>query len=233
MSESTLQVPESIDMFPIAPVIWVEGPIAVGKSTFARKLAELLGFEFIAEPVEANFYLEEFYKDPKAFAFGMQIFLLHYRYCMKQKSCFSSMLGSAKGFVLDRCVLGDKVFANLHWKAGNINKLDWKCYDYAYRAMAQTIQTPTLLVYLDAQPETCYQRMLTRKRPAEREVPLEYLKQLREGYKGMLEDIRHGRNPWGRRITVPMQLWDKVIPNDSPEWVYLAKTVLEACQIDQ
>lgn len=211
------------------PIIWVGGSIAVGKSTFARKLAELLGFVLLEEPVGNNPFLKPFYEDQKTWAFPMQIFLLHYRFAMKQVASYSAMLGNCKGVVLDRSICEDRVFARLHWQSGNISDLNWQCYNYCYDVMARTIQPPTLFVYLDAQPETCYARMKARDRTVEASVSLEYLRQLRDGYKVLLEELRRGLSPWTHSIRIHMQGWDKQMEADSPEWPYVAKTILEAC----
>jgi deoxyadenosine/deoxycytidine kinase len=215
--------------FPEVPIIWVGGPIAAGKSTFAAKLAQVLGLDLIEEPVGNNPYLELFYKDHKTYAFAMQIFLLHYRFAMKQKASYTAPLGNCKGIVLDRSICEDRVFAKLHWKAGNISDIDWKNYNYCYEVMARTIQAPTLFVYLDVQPETCFARMKERDRSAEVAVPLEYLRDLRNGYKELLQELRRGLSPWTHSIRIHPQAWDKAIPNDSPEWEYIAKTIWEAC----
>ena len=50
------------------PIIWVEGIIGAGKSTFAKYLAEKLEFRLLSEPVD-NEYLTLFYENPKRWAF--------------------------------------------------------------------------------------------------------------------------------------------------------------------
>ena len=45
------------------PLIWVEGIIGAGKSTFSREIAKRLELRLIEEPVETNPYLEKFYQD--------------------------------------------------------------------------------------------------------------------------------------------------------------------------
>ena len=213
----------------MVPIIWAEGIIAAGKSTFCREMAKRLELTFLEEPVERNFYLQEFYKNPKAYAFGMQIFLLHYRFAMKQVSGFMAPLGQTRGIILDRCVAGDRVFAKLHWKAGNISDLDWQCYNYAYQVMARSIQPPTLLIYLDVQPETAYARMKARARGAEVSVTLEYLQTLKEGYEELIQELKRGLVPWSHSVEVTRLIWDRETLTES-EWSAVAKTVQGHCK---
>jgi deoxyadenosine/deoxycytidine kinase len=212
-----------------SPVIWLEGGIAAGKSTAAQRLGELLDFAVIEEPVDNNPYLELFYREPQKWAFQMQIFLLHYRYAMKEESAFSAVNGRRRGVILDRSIAGDRVFARLHKEAGNIHPLDWQNYEFCYRVMACQIQPPTLFLYLDCQPETCLRRLRERKRAAESEVPIEYLRKLREGYEELLRELRRGLSPWNHAIQVERIMWDKDTATDV-EWEALAQTVLDACK---
>lgn len=59
--------------------IVVEGPIGVGKTTLARRLAETLGAELVLEQADQNPFLERFYRDPQAIAFATQLHFLFQR----------------------------------------------------------------------------------------------------------------------------------------------------------
>lgn len=212
-----------------SPIIWLEGPIAAGKSTAAKRIGELLDYHVIEEPVDSNPYLELFYQDQAKWAFSMQIFLLHYRYAMKQEAAFAAVNGRRKGVILDRSIAGDRVFAKMHKEAGNIAVLDWETYEFAYNVMACSIQPPTLFLYLDCQPETCQRRMKERDRAAESTVPLAYLQELREGYEELLMQLRRGLSPWNHAIRVERIIWDGDIRTDQ-EWQAIARTVEDACK---
>ena len=60
-----------MDNFP--RFIVVSGLIGVGKTVLTEKLAKLLGYEPIYEPVKDNPYLSDFYKDPHKWAYPMQV----------------------------------------------------------------------------------------------------------------------------------------------------------------
>ena len=94
------------------PVLWIEGNLGSGKSTFAKEIAQRLGLRLVEEPVETNPYLELFYAEPSKWAFAMQIFLLHKRYAMQQLASFEATgVGGYNGAILDRSLAGDRVFA--------------------------------------------------------------------------------------------------------------------------
>jgi len=213
----------------VAPILWIEGLIASGKSTFASEISNRLGYMMLEEPVEQNFYLEPFYKDPKKYAFGFQIFMLHHRFAAKQIAAYEAARGVAKGVVLDRSIAGDRVFAKLHNQAGNINDLDFRCYEYCYQMMARTILPPTVLVYLNTQPEVAHRRMQERARGAEAGVPLDYLIKLKAGYEELLAEIRRGLVPWGHSVHVESIIWDRDTASEE-EWQHIAKTVEDLCR---
>lgn len=211
------------------PLIWIEGVIGCGKTTFAREVAKRLGLLLLEEPVATNPYLEPFYKDPPRYAFGFQMRMLGQRYLMQRTAaCVSAgALPQYNGAILDRSIAGDRVFCKLHNEAGNINDLDWRTYEELYEIMCNTLLPPTLLVYLDAQPKTAYERMCKRARKAEAGVPLEYLEQLRDGYAVLLEEARRGLRPWGHAVNVMRLIWDPV--SAEPDWEAVTATVQDAC----
>lgn len=213
------------------PLIWVEGIIGCGKTTLSRRVGKLLGLRVIEEPVEENPYLEPFYRDPKKYAFGFQIFMLHRRYAMQQLASYEcTSVGAKKGAILDRSLSGDRVFAKLHKECGNINELDWGTYEEAYSIMARSLLPPTLLVYLDAQPETAFERMKARNRGAEAGVPLEYLIDLRDGYKELLREAETGLLPWAHAVRVVRIPWDPDTITDA-QWQRTADTIRDASRM--
>lgn len=218
------------------PLIWVEGLIASGKSTFSRKIAERLHLRLIEEPVGngegiENPYLEKFYKDPKKWAFPMQIFLLHQRFAMQQLASYEATgVGGYSGSILDRSLSGDRVFAKMHRDSGNIEQLDWQTYEIAYSIMCRNLLPPTLLVYLDVQPETAFNRMKKRNRGAEAGVPLEYLRELRAGYQELLNEAERALLPWAHAIRICRIPFDFDVI-DEKQWDNMAATIRDACRV--
>ena len=212
------------------PLIWVEGIIGAGKTTFSKEVARRLNLWLVEEPVESNPYLELFYKNQKKYAFGMQIHLLHRRYAMQQLASYiAAGTTSFDGAVLDRSLSGDRVFAKLHRDAGNIEEIDWQTYEMAYDVMCRTLLPPTLLIFLDVQPETAYQRIIRRSRSAESGLLKEYLITLRRGYNELLYEAERGLLPWSHAVRVHRFLWDPDTLTEA-QWDATADTVRESCK---
>jgi deoxyadenosine/deoxycytidine kinase len=211
------------------PLLWVEGIIGCGKTTFAREISNRLNFQCIEEPVDDNPYLEPFYENPPQYATMMQIYLLHRRYALQKMAALVSLgVNNFSGAVLDRSLSGDRVFAKLHRDDGNISQLDWETYEMCYNVMCHTLLPPTRLIFLDAQPTTAFQRMKKRGRGAESSVPIEYLQKLRKGYQELLKEAERGLMPWGHAVKTTTIIWDPM--NDMPNWDAVASTILDACR---
>jgi len=218
------------------PLIWVEGSIASGKSSFAREISKRLNLRLIEEPVGngegiENPYLEKFYKDPAKHAFPMQIYLLHQRYAMQQLASYEATgVGGYDGAMLDRSLAGDKVFAKMLMEDGFIDPLDYETYLMAYQYMCRTLLPPTLLIFLDVQPETAFNRMKKRNRGAESGVSIEYLIKLRKGYQDLLRDAERCLLPWAHAIRTVRIPYDFDI-HDEKEWDAIALTVKDSCRV--
>ena len=59
--------------------IAVEGPIGVGKTSLARRLAERLDAALVLERATENPFLERYYRNPRAAAFPAQLHFLFQR----------------------------------------------------------------------------------------------------------------------------------------------------------
>lgn len=191
------------------PVIAVEGIIGAGKSTLTEKLAEALKLRPIFEPVDSNPYLKDFYDNPKRWAFPMQIELMANRLALQQLAAFeATSIGGYNGAILDRSLPGDRVFCKLHYLAGNISEREWLTYEKMHEYMTCNIKTPTLVLFLDVEPETAFERVKKRARSAEVTVDLEYLKTLRKGYLDLLIDIESGQHSWSTGMSVRRVAWN-------------------------
>jgi deoxyadenosine/deoxycytidine kinase len=195
------------------PIIWVEGIIGSGKSTFSGWIADGLKLRLIKEPVD-NDYLTIFYENPKRWAFPMQIDLLHKRYSLQKLAAYEASLAAVgeseyQGVVLDRGLPGDRVFARLHMLEGNISKVEWRTYTRAYETMTCSLIPPSLLIYLDVEPEVAMKRVQNRDRTFERAgVPFEYLEKLHRGYLDLLVEIESGQHTWSRGMEVMRIPWN-------------------------
>ncbi len=56
--------------------IVVEGPIGIGKTSLAQRLADEFGSSLLLEQVEENPFLERFYQNPREAALSTQLYFL-------------------------------------------------------------------------------------------------------------------------------------------------------------
>lgn len=186
------------------PIVWIDGIIGAGKTTISKEIAKNLNFRPLLEPVDSNPYLTEFYKDPKRWAFPMQIDLLLKRYSMHKLANMEAMSDSSQfnGVVLDRDLPGDRVFAKVAYLAGNISELEWQTYNRAFKYLTNNLAPPSLLVFLDVDPKIAKSRLEARKRESEVGIPLEYFQKLYRGYLDVLTEIESGNTVWGRGVEI-------------------------------
>lgn len=149
------------------------------------------------EPVEDNEYLEDFYKDMKAYGFAMQVYLFQRRFAQHQ-----TIIWSGKSSVQDRSIYEDTIFAKVLMKQGNMSQRDYKTYLELFRNMSNFMRHPNLLVHLDVTPEEAVERIKARSRTCESTISIDYLRELYTEYNLFLDDI-------SKRIPVIKVKWDK------------------------
>lgn len=153
----------------------VEGPIGVGKTSLARRLAQSFGAELLLEQAEDNPFLERFYQDPRAAALPAQLFFLLQRADqlrgLRQVDLFQPRL------VADYLFEKDRVFAEL-----NLNEHEFALYDKVYRQLALEVPTPDLVIYLQAPVDVLLRRIAQRGIGYEQNISADYLNRLSEAY---------------------------------------------------
>lgn len=155
--------------------IAIEGPIGVGKTTFAQILARELKGRVILEKADENPFLAKFYHEPEHYAFQTQLFFLFSRY-RQQQELFQLDLFS-KSTVLDYLFARDQIFAAI-----NLNDEEFTLYQQIQQLLIGQIPKPDLVIYLQAEPKTLFQRIKKRGREFEKEIEEDYLNLLIENY---------------------------------------------------
>lgn len=165
---------------PSDAVITIAGMVGVGKSTFTKALADLLGFRVSYEKVDNNPYLDRFYDDLSHWSFHLQIFFLAERF-KEQKRIFDY----GGGFVQDRSIYEDTgIFAKMLHDQGNMADEDYQTYTQLFEAMVMTpyFPHPDVLISLEGSYEDIIQRIQERGRPMEQQTPLSYWEDLYARY---------------------------------------------------
>ena len=156
--------------------IAIEGVIGVGKTTLARLLQPAFDAEILLEVFEENPFLSDFYADRERYAFQTQIFFLLSRY-HQQRRTVHELIASGKNLFADYTFAKDALFAQI-----NLNGDELDMYYKVHEALAEKIEKPDLLVYLQAGTDTLMQRIALRDRTYERQMERSYIHELNLAY---------------------------------------------------
>ncbi|MGA2464368.1 MAG: deoxynucleoside kinase [Thermodesulfobacteriota bacterium] len=155
--------------------IVIEGPIGVGKTSLTKLLAKEFNARCILEKPEENPFLAQFYQDRKKYAFQTQIFFLLNRFQQQKEIAQLDLFNQVT--LCDYLFAKDRIFASL-----NLDNHELALYEQTFHLLTGQIPSPDLVIFLQAKPEVLLHRIKSRNIPYEREIDLEYLKMLTEGY---------------------------------------------------
>jgi len=162
---------------PVSPhrYIVVEGPIGVGKTSLARRLAESFGSELVLEQGEHNPFLERFYRNPRAAAFQTQLYFLFQRSRQLQDLRQQDLFERTR--VADYLLEKDRLFARL-----TLDEAEFALYEQVYSRLSLDAPQPDLVVYLQAPVDVLLARIARRGIAYEQGIERRYLERLGEAY---------------------------------------------------
>jgi len=157
--------------------IALEGPMGVGTTALAERLAARLDATLVLEDTD-NPFLADFYADRPGAALQAQLFYLLSRHrqqvTLRQADLFTQV--TIADYLFDK----DKIFAHL-----NLDDNELFIYQRLYELLARDVPPPDLVLYLQAPTEVLQQRL--RRRAADPEATAfdpdpGYLRELNEAY---------------------------------------------------
>ena len=155
--------------------IVVEGPIGVGKTSLAKRLAERLNAALLLERPDQNPFLARFYQDMARYALPTQLFFLFQRINqlrdLSQMDMFKSV--TVADFLLEK----DPLFARLTLTGEELH-----LYQTIYDTLKPQAPRPDLVIYLQAPSDTLIERVRRRAASYERPISEEYLALLADSY---------------------------------------------------
>ena len=157
--------------------IAIEGPIGVGKSSLAERIASRLDATVVLEEAD-NPFLADFYAGRAGAALQAQLFYLLNRHRqlagLQQGNLFSQ--ATVCDYVFDK----DKIFAYL-----NLDDNELFIYQRLYDLLAKDVPPPDLVIYLQAPTDVLVRRLRDRPKDPAREAvdpDPDYVRELNEAY---------------------------------------------------
>jgi deoxyadenosine/deoxycytidine kinase len=155
--------------------IAIEGPIGVGKTTLAKKIAASFNYATLLEDAEENPFLDKFYRNPEQAALATQLFFLFQRAQKIQDLRQADFFQAVR--VADFLIEKDPLFARI-----NLEIDEFHLYEKVYEQLTIDAPKPDLVIYLQASTDVLLSRIEQRGLSYERNIDRKYLEQLNEVY---------------------------------------------------
>lgn len=190
------------------PYVVVTGSIGVGKTTFVNLVGAQLDWKTIEEPVAANPYLEDVYRDLTGWAFRVQAYYMGLR---TQQHMVAHKL--QKPAVQDRGIYEDtEVFAETYHQMDAFDATDLSTLQTLYRTLAELLPKPDLFVYVHAPLAVQLARIRQRGREFENSLDRPFLERLNSNYESWI-----GRQTWAPVLRINSAEMDYVNSRDAQQ----------------
>lgn len=161
--------------FNLPSFIIVEGPIGVGKTDLAQRIAESFSYTTVFEQVNHNPFLSKFYQNPQHSALATQLHFLFQRIqqldTLRQSDMFEPM--HISDFMMEKNAL----FAEAVLTAD-----EFSLYKMVYDKVAVNATKPDLVIYLQASTPALIQRIQQRGIEQEQHLTSDYIDRINQAY---------------------------------------------------
>ena len=156
--------------------IVIEGPIGVGKSSLAKKIAHSQGAHLLLEQAAENPFLESFYQgDRMPYALQTQLFFLFQR--VEQLSRVATEVSATESVVADFMIDKDPLFAKL-----TLSNDELVLYQKVFGQLNIKKPKIDLMIYLQAPVDVLQERINKRRIRYEMGMDKRYLESLSDCY---------------------------------------------------
>ncbi len=155
--------------------IVIEGPIGVGKTSLARKLAQSLDADVVLEEVYSNPFLERYYQDGQSAALPAQMFFLFARARQIEDLRQADLFANVR--VSDYLFAKDQLFAEL-----TLAPEELSLYNQVVDSLAIEAPVPDLVIYLQSSVDALLERIARRGVAFERAIDRRYLEKVTDAY---------------------------------------------------
>ena len=161
-------------------IIYVEGNIGTGKSTFIKNLDnEILkkkfSYDVIYEPVDEwqqIGILQKFYDNPERYCYLFQSYCLFSRFKLLKRIYKKDL----KIVFIERSIFSDKfVFANSCKSINQLSDIEYNIYDSWFNHFNTIHPRNYHHIYLRVDPSVCLERISKRNRGEESGITMDYL----------------------------------------------------------
>ena len=189
-------------------ILSIEGNIGSGKSTLLENLRQHYSQDshiiFLKEPVylwekimdnNGNNIIQKFYNDQEkySFAFQMMAYISRLKILRDAVSDINKKELTNNTFIIitERSLYTDKyVFAQMLYDQKKIEDVFFKIYLSWFEEFSSDFQTD-YHIYINATPQTCYDRIHKRMRIGEESIPMSYLEDCKKYHDNFL-DLNNG-----------------------------------------
>jgi deoxyadenosine/deoxycytidine kinase len=173
--EGTAALAQKINGQHLPRYVAIEGPIGVGKTTLARKIAQVFDYPLLLEPAAENPFLDRYYRDGKRHALSTQLFFLLHRAQQVAELHNNDLLGPL--VVADFLMEKDDLFARM-----TLDENEYALYTQIHESLGIQAPTPDLVIYLQAPVDILQERIRDRGIDYERQIEGAYLNSLADAY---------------------------------------------------
>ncbi|MFD1803708.1 deoxynucleoside kinase [Mixta tenebrionis] len=175
-------------------IIAVEANIAAGKSTLigplAEKLTALTGekWQLMVEPVDADAQFLALLKDFTAHPGDANIRIRFQLYITRMRQRLLQNLPEGN-YVIERSLYSDMVFCHANFLQTERPDASYMDYYYTIKACFADYPPIDVVLYIDRDPQACFDSCMRRARPGETDYPLDYFFDLKRFHDACLPQL--------------------------------------------